>query len=304
MESVFLINPKRKRKRSRKGRMPAGLARYWAKHRRGGKKRRRVSARARMENPRRRRRRNPRRRARARRRRNPVYRHKRRRVHARRRRSNPRRRYRHHARRRRNPFGGNEMSNVVVPALIGGAGALVVSVGYGYLSPYLPSSLTTGFIPTLVQGAVALGAGFLAGKFLGRQKGNAVAVGALTVIAVNAVTPYISSATGGSIPGISGFGGLKLGGIGDYVPYRKPIGAYMRGGMGRLGAATFNSPAPRVGAYMAANRKGMRGYVGFQRPRVGAYLNRAVPGMGRMSGGATNPDYSGGSGYTGLNDGM
>jgi hypothetical protein len=301
MESVFLINPKRKRRR--KGRMPAGLARYWAKHRRGGKKRRRVSAKARMENPRRRRRRNPRRRRARARRRNPVYRHKRRRVSARRRRSNPRR-HRHYARRRRNPFGGGEISNVIMPALIGAGGALVVSVGYGYLSPYLPSSLTTGFIPSLVQAAVAVGAGFLAGKAIGRQKGNAVAVGALTVIAVNALTPYISSATGGSVPGISGFGGLKLGGVGDYVPYRKPIGAYMRPGMGRLGAATFTSPAPRVGAYMAKNRAGMRGYVGFQRPGVGAYLNRAVPGMGRMSGAVTNPDFSGGSGYTGLNDGM
>jgi hypothetical protein len=293
MESLFLVNPgKRKRKRkSGKGRMPPALRRYWAAKRAaksGRRKRRKVSVKSRMANP-------GRRKHRRARRRNPVYSRRRRKVYASKRRRNPvrhrhhARRHRHHAR-RRNPFGGSEIQSVVMPALVGAGGAIALAVAYGYLSPNLPSALTSGFMPTAVQAAAALGLGFLAGKFLGRSQGNAVAVGALTVIAVNAVTPYISSATGGNVPGMNGLGGLKLGGVGDFVPYRRPIGAYtpnvrnMPGsGMGRLG---YVSPASRIGAYA--------------RVPIGAYA-RGIPTMGAIHQPA---DYSGGSGYTGMNDGM
>lgn len=283
MESLFLVNPRRRkrRKNARKGKMPPGLARYWATHRRGGKKRRKVSV-ARMENPRRRRRRNPRRRHRARAR-NPH----RRKVHVRRhrhhaRRANPRRRRRH------NPFGSNEIHNVVIPAAIGAGGAIALAVAYGYASPYLPSSLTTGFIPTVIQAAGALGLGLLAGKFLGRSQGNYAAMGGLTVVLVNAVTPMISSVAP-SVPGMSGLGGVKLGGIGDYIPYKRPMGAYMRPSIkgGRLG---FVSPAPVLGG------KGIGRVGAYMRPKMGAYMRTPVPGMAGV-------DVSGGSGYTGLNNG-
>jgi hypothetical protein len=288
MESLFLINP-RKRKR-RKGRMPPALAAYWAKKRGGGKKRRKVRVKTRMTNPRRRRRNPKRRRARARRR-NPVYHRRRRKVYAsRRRRKNPIRAHRRVRHRRRNPFGQGEIKSVIVPGLIGAGGAIALAVAYGFATPYLPTSMTSGFFPTIIQAAGALGIGFLAGKFLGRSAGNAAAVGALTVIAVNQITPLISSATSGAVPGMSGFGGLKLGGVGDYVPYRKAIGAYMPGKVmptGRRGAGMgFISPAPKIGAYM--KRRG-----------VGAYMPKAMPMRGFGA-----ADMSGGSGYNGLHDGM
>jgi len=291
MESVFLINPRRK-KRRRKGKMPAGLARYWAA-KRGHKKRRKVRVKQRMANPRRRKRRvarhrNPRRRR-------AVYARRRRKVYVKHRRRNPRRRhFAHHRRRRRNPFGSGEISSVLKPALIGGAGAIGLAVLYGFASPYLPSTLSSGFFPTVIQAAGALGVGMLVGKFMGRSAGNAAAVGALTVIAVNAVTPLISSTTGGAVPGMSGFGGLKLGGLGDFVPYRRPIGAYMMGKTmptGRRGVG-FISPAPRIGAYSP----GMRMPTG--RRGVGAYMPKS------MMRGLGGHDVTGGSGYTGLPDGM
>src|SRR5258708_1625390 len=125
MESLFLINPKRKRRKvSRKGRMPAGLRRYWAKHRRGrkvAKRRRRHSAVA-VAAPRRRRKRravmrNPHRR---------KYRHSRRKVMR-----NPRRR---HA--IRNPFSVRGLTHTLMPAAIGAGGAIALDVVYAYASPY------------------------------------------------------------------------------------------------------------------------------------------------------------------------
>jgi hypothetical protein len=277
-ETLFLINPRRRKKR-RKGRMPAGLARYWASRRKNPRKRRRkVSMRrrrraARAVNPRRRRRAvmaNPRRRKR---RRNPVYAVTRR-----------RRRHRHVARyrrRKRNPFGSGEIRNVVIPAAIGAGGAIALAVAYGYLSPNLPSSISgvTG-ASTVLQIAGALGLGFLAARFLGRQRGTYVAMGGLTVVLVNAITPMLSSATGGSIPGMSGFGGLKLGGVGDYITYRRPgamnpgMGAYLRT-PARLQGLGFINPASRLGAYA-------------RRPKqIGAYLPNSVPGMRGFAGGYT-----------------
>lgn len=281
-EALFLVNPRRKRRKSRrKGRMPAGLARYWAA-RRGGKKRRK--ARAVMTNPRRRRRRararavNPRRRRKSR----SVV------VYTRKRRRNPRRksyrRHRHRAR-SRNPFSTGSIKSALMPALFGAGGAIVTNIAFGYGSSYLPASLQTGWGAFAVQAAVAIGIGFLAGKFMGRSDGQAVAVGGLTVVAVTALTPVLSSAVP-SLPGLSGLRGLA-----DYQPYRRPgVGAYMRQkGVGRLG---FYSPAAVVqqSGRALGPKPAMRG--------MGAYMARSVPGMAGFG------DLSGGSGFNGLNDGM
>lgn len=264
MESLFIVNPRR---RKRKGRMPAGLRKYWAARRRGKAPKRR-RARARKANPIRRRKRRavvsaaPRRRrkhrrhavaGRRRRRANPVY-------FAR------RKRRRHH-----NPFSTGGLMAVLKPAGIGAAGAIATAIAYGYASPSLPSTLTTGYFPTIVKAAAAIGLGMLIGKFMSKQDGQYATIGGLTVVLVGAVTPLITQAAP-SLPGLSG-----LAGYGDYLPVR--MGAYSptlrnRPGMGRLGRLGFISPAPRVG--------------------MGAY-------MGRGAGGST--DLSG-SGFNGLSDGM
>lgn len=287
-EALFLINP-----RPRKGRMPPALRKYWASRRKKNPRRRRNAHRRkiyvshRRRNParaHRRRRRNPARSYRRshRRRRNPIF-------ARRRRRHNPIRRYH---RRRRNPIGGS-WGDALTPAAIGAGGAIALAVAYGYVSPYLPSNFTTGSIlPLVVQAAGALGLGALAYAITKNARmSQFVATGGLTVVAVNAVTPMLSSATGGTLPGLSGFGGLKLGGA--YTPYRRSMGAYMPwqrpGAGGRLG---FINPAARLGAYMRtpARLEGFRG--------VGAYLPNSVPGMRGFG--------RGGGGYTGLqeNDNM
>lgn len=245
-ESLFLINPRRKRRRG----MPAGLKRYWASRRRrknparAHRRKRRRNPLAALANPRvsRRRRRNPRVHGYTRRRsrkRNPIFR---------------RRRHRRH-----NPFSVGGIKGVLIPAAIGAGGAIVLDIAYGYLSPSLPSALTTGYMPAAVQLAGAVGIGLLAGKMMGRQAGMYAGIGAATVVLVGVLTPMLSGILPSTVP-LAGLGNAV-----DYRPYRK-VGAYMRGpagaaGVGRLG---FYSPAPTIqvpgrgmGAYMRGNSPGM-----------------------------------------------
>jgi hypothetical protein len=242
MEQFLLVNPRKKR---RKGRMPAGLRRYWAARRGKHRVKRR---RARMSNPRRRRRSRsmavaPRRRRRhhkahrriRRRARNPIF-HRRR-------------------KRRHNPFSSGGVMAVLKPAAIGAAGALAMNIGYGYLSPSLPATLTTGYLPVLVKGAAAIGVGMLVGKFMSRQDGMYATVGGLTVVLLGLVTPMLQSAAP-TLPGLSG-----LAGYGDYIPMR--MGAYSpslaRNANSRFGRLGFISPAPKVGmgAYMGRGMAGV-----------------------------------------------
>ena len=265
MESLFIVNPRRKKRR--KGRMPAGLRRYWATHRRGGKSKRR-RARAVMVNPKRRRRAraaNPVRRYKRRRARNPVRSHKRRR-----RARNPVFSRSRKRRRHRNPFSTSGLTAMLKPAGIGAAGAIAAAIAYGFIAPKLPASLATGFFPTVIKAAAAIGLGMIVGKVMTKQDGQYATIGGLTVVLVGVATPYITSAAP-TLPGLSG-----LAGYGDYIPHR-PMGAYsnslQRGKTTRLGRLGFISPAARVG--------------------MGAYMGRGASG-GQLSG----------SGFDGMNDGM
>jgi hypothetical protein len=272
MESLFLVNPRRKKRR--KGKMPAGLKRYWASRRsRQGpvKRRRKRRARAVMANPRRKRR-YSRRRAR-----NPVFRSRRK---SRRRNPVSHRKHRRHRARGRNPFSVGGLKHAIVPAAIGAGGAIALNIAYGYAAPYLPASLQTGFMPALVKIAGALGLGMVAKKFLGATDAQYVTAGALTVVLVGVITPYISSAVP-SLPGLAGLSALGHNSSYDYQPFRPGMGAYMqKPGLGRLG---FYSPAAVI------QPKGMG--------RLGAYMPNSAPRAGMN-------DLSGGSGFNGLNDGM
>ena len=249
MESLFIVNPRRKK--TRKGRMPAGLRRYWASRRRGAAPKRRRKRRAVMANPRRRRR-NPLRGRRVGGGKYKYSRHYRKALKHRKRRANPR--YVRRARRRhRNPFSTSGLQSMVTPVAYGAVGALATAVLYGYLSPSLPSAMTTGYVPYLVQAAAAVGLGMLIGKFMSRQDGQYATVGALTVVAVSAISPLITSAVP-TVPGLSG-----LGGMGAYQPYRR-MGAYSpglaRNKTTRFGRLGFISPAPKLGAYMGRGSTG------------------------------------------------
>ncbi len=128
-EALFLVNPKRKRRKKnpRKGRMPAGLRRYWATHRRkknpGRKRRSRRKSMTISMNPKRRRRSNPAKSYRRHhRRRNPMRAHR-----------------RHH--RRSNPFSMRGISHTIMPAAVGATGAIALDVAYAYAGRFLPAQL-------------------------------------------------------------------------------------------------------------------------------------------------------------------
>ena len=147
MASLMLVNPKRRRKSTR----------------------RKVSVKS---NPRKRR---TSRKRRARR--NPIHY------------ANPRKR-RVRRRARRNPkFSVRSIQrDALMPAAIGGVGALAIDVVYGALP--IPANFKTGVIGSVAKIAVAVVAGKVAGKMLGAKVGEAMTVGAVTIQAYNAVKGF------------------------------------------------------------------------------------------------------------------
>lgn len=188
----------------------------------------------------------------AKRRRHTARRHK---VVSRRRRSsvvvvgrkvNPRRRRRVHAlrrhrARRRNPrlFSMGGITSALIPAAIGGAGAVALDVGLSFVP--LPAMLQGKLAKTGVKIAGALALGWVGGKVLGTDKGKAVTLGALTVVLYGVIKDAIATVAPG-VP-LSGVGG---GGV-DYAD--NTIGAYMIPPLGYVNPAPFVQDG--VGAYMA-----------------------------------------------------
>jgi hypothetical protein len=194
------------RKRTRKGKQPAGLKRYWAAHKRKH---------------------NPRKTKRRRKatgyvvgslKKHPIKRRK----------LNPRRR--HHARRRRhNPrlsLGG--IKHVLMPSIMGAAGAVGLNALIGYVP--LPQQLKTGYAYQAVKLAGAVGLGMVAGKVLGKSKGDQIALGAMTVTMYGLMTSLLSRYA----PSIQ-----LAGDDSDNMGYMSPAeimdsgtGAYLPGGVG------------------------------------------------------------------------
>lgn len=236
MSELLLINPRRAKRRKSKSRT-------------------RVRRRAIASAPRRRRRKRARalvahapRRIRRRRLRNPSRRHigrKRRAMGG----------YRIRRRRLRNPSVGGfrvggMLKQTVIPAVTGGIGAIALDVAWGYGQQYLPASMQSGFVSTAVKIAAALGLGMVAGKVVGKQRAQTAVMGAVTVIAYQALRDVLKT----SLPTVKG-----LGGYADYQDYSMGgMGAYMPPQLG------FVSPAPilqglnggQVGAYMSPDLQG------------------------------------------------
>jgi len=255
-EQILLLNPRPRRR----NRMPAGLARYWAR-------RRGRSYRARGTNPHRRRRRHNRRYV-ARvhhRRRGAHYRaHNRRRSH---------RRRSHNRRRHRNPslrglLGGGLVKTYVTPALLGGIGGAALNFAWGQLSPRLPANLQAGWVGVAAKSAVAIGLATLVGKFVPRYRQQAHMAGVGAVILTSA--PAIIGLVSGMVPGLSGYI--------DYQSYSLPMsrggvhGYMSRGpGLGGLGDDLYSpaaviqppgTPVPRqFGGYIATQPNMLNGYV-------------------------------------------
>lgn len=230
-ELLLVSNPKRRRKAKhhRKGRMPAGLRKYWAAKRAGGgKKRHRRRAKASHKRAHRR----------------PAgarsamgYTVGTRKI--RRRKLNPhRRRYS----RRRNPslrgLTGQIMPTIKAGAW-GAAGALGLDVVWGLVTANLPSVaayLTNPYVTFLAKSAGAVGVGTLGGK-VARGKGRELAVGAMTVVTHD----FLKSLMVQMAPTIFGPGGsLALGSYlsgQDYMP--GSFGSYLSGSAPIVGTATI-----------------------------------------------------------------
>jgi len=200
---------------------------------------------------------NPRRK---RRRHNPKVHHRRKRRHVaraanphrrKRRRHNPRHHYR--SKRRRNPRFGISRGDItaqLMPAAVGGLGAVLNSVLLGYVTPMLVPIvpfMTTGYGLHALRIGSSLGLGILGKKFGGRN-GELAGHGALTV-AMYLLFRDVAVSFAPSLP-LGDYEEVSIDGTADQ------LGAYM-------------DPATRLGAYMSGNRlpDGSR-----RAPGMGAYM--------------------------------
>lgn len=131
----------------------------------------------------------------------------------------------------------NIVKGTLLPAAMGGAGAIAVDVIWGMLGSKLPANLQTGTLGTAVKAAGAIGVGQLASKFLGREIGQRVTAGYLTVLAYNLIRGMAQKAMP-SLPGLSDYS-MGYTQAGPYIPdgYTPPnVGAYL--------------PDPSMGSYV------------------------------------------------------
>ena len=140
-----------------------GRGRFLKRHRKAGKRRRRVVRYA-GANP-------------------PAHR---------RRRSTRRASSRRHARRNPGRFGGMRRLMPGPKRIVAGvAGAVASRMIPGYTSQWLPQIPSDGVGGLVVRAAAAIGAGWLAGKFLGAQIGEDMAFGGLVTVADDAGRMYL-----------------------------------------------------------------------------------------------------------------
>jgi hypothetical protein len=192
--------------------------------------------------------------------------------------SNPRRRYRHLRNPRRIGRGGSVTSVKGIKSLAMGAGVGAIgAVGLDYLwqyaSGYLPATLQSGYVGTFAKAGVAVGAGWLASKAIGRQAALAGSLGALTVIAYQLVhqmiaqaapTAAIAATTTTATPAVAGLGAymqrsalgwvspgtpLALRGLGRVGAYMQPAGAPAPLNVGRPGGSVSMSGLAAAGSW-------------------------------------------------------
>lgn len=126
---------------------------------------------------------------------------------------------------RRNPLslGGMNMSgflsDTLLPAAIGAAGALGIDMAWGYLP--LPAELSSGTFAPVIRIGAAIGLGYLVGMVAGKRFGQEAMAGAITVTLYDLVKGYMANA-GGTSSGTGAYVGYygsapSVGGLGVYV---------------------------------------------------------------------------------------
>lgn len=139
------------------------------------------------------------------------------------------------------------LSDTLMPAGIGAAGALGVDVVLGFAHPYLPSFMTTGIGVPLTKIAAAVGLGMAAGMVADRRTGELVMAGGITVVMYN----YLRTLLQTNVPS------LQLAGVGNYMGYAGPALAFPdRMGMYVSSGGNGAAIPPQVVAAIAANAAG------------------------------------------------
>lgn len=190
----------------------------------------------------------------------------------------------HHKRRRRvsNPLSipgiPKSISGDLVPALLGGAGAVGVDVLLAYLSPYLPATFATGWGRLAAQVAAAIGVGYGVGLGFGKRTGDAAMVGGLVVTAYSGLRQVLAPTIGTSVKGLSG--------LADFSDYNQAAAGQFAVGGNITGAGLGAYMRPGMGAYMPRAQLGymnpgaiLTGYR--QKQGMGAYMARpGISGFG------------------------
>lgn len=143
-------------------------------------------------------------------------------------------------RRRSNPIaaklGMGGIVRSVTQAAIAAGGALSLDVIYGFLP--IPDSMKVGPMRHVIKAAGAIGLGMLAGMVVKKETANALAAGALTVVAYNAAREVISQVA----PQIA---------LGEYVALDSPLSEYLTGdypeGFGGISSGDDNYTMQGVG---------------------------------------------------------
>lgn len=117
---------------------------------------------------------------------------------------------------RRNPSGGM-MTRTVMPVAIGAGGALLADLALGFVP--LPDMLKTDTMKPIVKLGAAVGIGMIARKVAGRDTGNKVMAGALTVVAYGVARDFLQK----HVPSLP---------LGDMHAY--PVLEYANPGVGEL----------------------------------------------------------------------
>lgn len=167
---------------------------------------------------------------------------------------NPHRSHRRRRSRVSNPLklAGFSLKQDLMPALIGGAGAVGVDVALAYAAPYLPAFLQSGWGRLLAQTAAAVGVGMIASKAIDKRTGSAVMAGGLVVTAYSGLRQVLAPTLGGSVKGLSGLADFadyqRSGWEGGSLTQAPALSAYMQQGAYMPQGAYMRSP--RLG-YMA-----------------------------------------------------
>lgn len=153
------------------------------------------------------------------------------------RKSNPikHRRVTHHAvaaparrrsRRRHNPISMHKPLAMLMPALMGAGGALVVNAAMNYIP--LPTMLTTGKLRYATKFGIALLIGHFGKKFLG-HKAVQMAEGAMIVTMTEALKDVVGGATGLQLGDSDGISYISPAQLAAYTDGSVNMGAYLAG---------------------------------------------------------------------------